>query len=842
MHRIIYHFHKVILSIALVLTVIAIILTTRLNLDLDLFALLPSNHPGTRVFFEVAEEIGFQSLLIALVEPPPGVDETESDAFVELFAENCSKSPLVHEVEYKSEDMERASLFRDFVAYLPLFLRAQDLDKLSFKLSDAGIRGQIQENKGLLMTPFGIGAKDLIRMDPLGFREFLEPTINRPSEKAAIRPHSGYYRTEDRRIYFMFLKPVKPPQDVVFSKKLMEETRHIEKATFSEFAARFGRPAEPVKVSYTGGYAIAVSDEATTKRDIQVTVLTSFVGVMILFALSFRTARILLFVAIPLAVSLIWTLGFASLAFHRINLLACIFSCVLIGLGIDFAIHMINRFFGPDKEGLGVANRLERTFQETGAGILVGGITTAVAFYSIAVSDFRGFKELGLLTGTGILLCLLAMIFVLPSLLVYFSKATQLRSKVSVAGFGLRPLLVSVGRCPKLFFFVTLLVIVLLGVLGREVAFDDNLRNFRPADDHVFRLQEKVGAWLGGSTAEVLLVSQGPSEAGVLETNARIYEALAELRESGRVAGLRSISLFFLPPSQQRKTIQFIRNHPDHFNMTRIRDTFYEALEENGFQRAVMYEAYLNSLGKALQTREPFLPSHFQGTGLDRFLKPFLFRRGESFKAVNYIAPPQDLWSQSDTSRFRDIIVGKLEERGVGSDRYQLTGPNVLTSDLKALIIRNLKSSLWLASLGIVLVLLIYYRNLQSVVLSILPLLLGLTALFGLMVLFGLDLNYFNLIVLPMIAGIGIDDGVHLTNTFRRVGRGEILEGLAHTGRAVVLTSLTTLVGFGSIALSHYPGLQSMGYVAVMGIGACLFASVLVLPALFTMIRGTRKA
>ncbi|TET94805.1 MAG: hypothetical protein E3J28_01865, partial [Desulfobacteraceae bacterium] len=80
------------------------------------------------------------------------------------------------------------------------------------------------------------------------------------------------------------------------------------------------------------------------------------------------------------------------------------------------------------------------------------------------------------------------------------------------------------------------------------------------------------------------------------------------------------------------------------------------------------------------------------------------------------------------------------------------------------------------------------------------------------------------------------DDGVHLANTFSHTKNVNILEGVSQTGRAVILTSLTTLVGFGSIALSHYPGLRSMGYVACIGISTCLFASIIVLPVIFSII------
>jgi predicted RND superfamily exporter protein len=218
-------------------------------------------------------------------------------------------------------------------------------------------------------------------------------------------------------------------------------------------------------------------------------------------------------------------------------------------------------------------------------------------------------------------------------------------------------------------------------------------------------------------------------------------------------------------------------------------------------------------------------------------MKFFVFEKGGRFKAVTYIVPSKDLWSRADTAKFRGMITRSIEAKGVQRNSFSLTGASLLTGDLKELIIRNLGSSLWLAGLTIIIVLFIYYRSLTPLVFSILPLTIGLAILAGTMVILRCDFNFFNVIVLPMIVGIGIDDGVHFTNTYRQLDHGDMLQPMSRTGRAVVLTSLTTLVGFGSISLSHYPGLKSMGYVAVIGISACLFASVIVLPAIFSIMR-----
>lgn len=836
MHHFIYRFHKYILFFSVFLTLIAIVLVTRLKLDLNLIALLPADNPSVDVFFDLADTIGIQSTLIALVEMPPNIDQKDSETVVEHLSKKYAQSHLINEIEYKSETRQLSNLFQKLIEYFPQLLKAADLNKLVQKFSDEGIHRQIFENKKLLTTPFGIAAKELVCLDPLGLRDLLGSSLTIPSGKRTIRPHSGYYLTK-KGDYIIFIKPEKPPQDVTFSKQVMAEVISLEKVALAELTDKFAGLSNKIKVFYTGGYPIAVNDEAITKKDIKVTLLTSFLGVMILFGLSFGTPRIILLVGLPLAVSLLWTLGFASLAFERLNVLTCIFSCVLVGLGIDFAIHIINRYFAQDQVNLSVPQRLQITFKESGMGILIGGITTAVAFLSIGISDFRGFSELGILTGIGILICLLGMFFLLPALLVNFTDGKNALKTVTIAGFGLKSLLDIIQKYPRVVLLGMTVIVLPLAIYGVRINFDDNLKNFRPVDSNVLRLQDKITDWLGGSTAATLLITEGNTELEAMETSAYIYSALDELQRSGQIAGIKSISRYFPAPSQQRVNLEFIRQHSDSFDIKRVKKTFNQALAKNGFEILDLYDAYFESLSRAVSENKLFLPSSLKDKELEWVLKIFVMPKGNSCKTVTYISPNTDLWSRADTVRFKEVIVNKLEQSGITRRHYFLTGPNLLTGELKVLIIENLKSALWLAGLSILVVLLIYYRSFKLVFFSITPLLIGLASLFGIMTIFGLDFNFINLIIIPMIVGIGIDDGVHFTNTYRQSDHLNIGEGMFKTGRAVVLTSLTTMVGFGSISLSHYPGLKSMGYVAIISISACMIASIIVLPAIFSIIQ-----
>jgi predicted RND superfamily exporter protein len=840
MYQIIYRFHKHILVISLFLTLTAIVLATRLKLDLNLIALLPSDNSSVNVFFDVIDSIGIQSTLIALVDMPQDIDRKDAEAVVEYLSKKYAQSQFITEVEYKSETRQLSDFFQIYMEHFPQLLKPEDLNKLAQKLSDEGIREQVLENKKILMTPFGIAAKDGVYTDPLGLGNFLKSNLTIPAGQRTIKVHSGYYRTKEGD-YIIFMKPEKPPQDVYFSKQLMADIHTLEKIALTELTNQYTGLCNKTKILYTGGYPIAVNDEAITKRDIKVTLLTSFIGVLLLFGLTFRTPRILFFVGLPMAVCLIWTIGFASLAFHRLNVLTCIFSCVLIGLGIDFAIHIINRFFSEDKISLSVPDRLQLTFKESGMGILMGGMTTAVAFIAIGISDFKGFSELGIMTGIGILICMLGMFFLLPALLVRFSNGKIVPKTIKISGFGLDILLDRIQKHPRVVLVLTAAIIALSIISGTRITFDDNLKNFRPNDSTVLRLQDKITNWLGGSSASILLVTKEASEVTTMKTSAVIYASLSELKKSGLIAGVRSVSRYFPPPDQQKNNFDFIRQHADIFDMNRIKKAFKKALRENGFEIRDLYDEYFEKLSKAFLEDKLLLPSSVQDKAMERLLKIFVIRKGKTFKTVTHIIPNMDLWSRSDTSRLKEGIIRELEKNGVVRSNYILTGPSLLTADLKELIIKNLKSSLWLASLSIIAVLIIYYRSFKLVLFSITPILIGITALIGIMPVLGLELNFINLIVIPMIVGIGLDDGIHYTNTYCNSNHFNFSNGMFQTGRAVILTSLTTLVGFGSISLSHYPGLKSMGYVAVIGTSICMATSIIVLPAIFSMMRYKNK-
>jgi hypothetical protein len=322
-----------------------------------------------------------------------------------------------------------------------------------------------------------------------------------------------------------------------------------------------------------------------------------------------------------------------------------------------------------------------------------------------------------------------------------------------------------------------------------------------------------------------------------MNAGTHIWRALKPLETSGQVADVIALQAFFPPPEQQEENLQQVRQ----MDWRRIQGTFDAALSINGLKRLKVYDDYFKTLQAACGDGDVLLPSHLADTELQPLLQMFLYAKEGRYKSVIYVRPTLDLWSRRDATQFKDAIEAHLISRGIGVDQFTLTGTHLLSGALKTVILKNLRWALLLAVAVILVTLWVYYRRLLLLAGALSPLVTALAMLTGIMVIFRIDFNFVNVVVLPMVVGIGIDDGVHLTNTYINSGESFSSGALAQTGRGVVLTSLTTMVGFGSLSLSHYPGLKSMGYVAIIGVGACLITSIFLLPPMLALLGKAKR-
>ena len=838
----IVQYHRLILLIASVFTILSILLLTQLRMDSSLDSLMPSKDSEARKLLADLMDAGPQDVLVVVVSVVEPGELDSAKQIVDGFIEQMASFPGIDQLEAKVTTQQKQFFAEILLPNAGLFLSEQERFDLLERLSDSSISRQIKENKRLLLMPMQSGVRDLILKDPLGLRHLWLSRWLIQQSFAGLELEDGYLVDKTRSHLLVFIRPKESARNITYTKRLMAAASAAGETAISSWRKSHPTAGAAPNITFAGGYAIAQEDEALTRKDLQSSLLISFLGVNILFFLVFRKLRFLFLMLLPLAMALIWTFGLLQLIYGHVNILTGAFAAVLLGLGIDFAIHLLNLYVGAS-QGQDRAKALHLALTQSGRAILMGGLTTAAAFFALAISSFRGFQELGIITGIGILACLTAMLVVLPALLAWQQgSAVSPASARPIPNFGLNYLIAPVVKHPRRVVFFSLFLLTALAISALNISFEDDLSTLRPKKAGRMAVEKEVEAILGGASGYVLLVMEGKDDATLLNRAWQLDTALARLQDAGRLSHYRSILAYWPAPENQRLALDFYQRYANQLNPARIETTFKKALEENGFQFLPEYTSYLNWLGTLVRPKGRVDRESFKEANLEQLLDTFLVDRGPSRKLFTFVFPREGLWDKDDLDSLDKDLRMTARKSGLNGSEWRLAGWPILTDHLKGLVWHDLGESLIFAAVAIALALLLALRHPFSAALAATPLVVGIVAMLGLMALLSIEFNYANFIVLPLIVGIGIDDGIHIVHRWRLNSKENLTMGFNRIGRAIVLTSLTTTIGFGSLVSSHYPGLRSIGWVTALGILTCLLAALFLLPALLSWIEAKRTA
>ncbi len=628
--------------------------------------------------------------------------------------------------------------------------------------------------------------------------------------------------------------------------------------TLRGLLARIQQRFEPIypgiKIGLTGLPVMENDEMRSSQGSMMEASLLSLVGVACLFIAGFGGLRHPLMTVGALLLALAWSMGYITLVVGHLNILSISFGVILIGLGIDFGVHYAARYLQLRATMRRSDTALVRTAQGVGPGILTGAVTTSIAFFAAGLTEFTGVAELGIIAGGGILLCCLAAMALLPAIL-------QL-SDAKRPGEALPPPLDIHGWLGPLFARPRLLLMVTLGMtagftLGMtRLEYDHNLLNLQPEGLESVELEKKLlsesdqSVWFALSVAnsrEELLAMKQKFLAGIRSkriTSVQRVEEIASLipadheeklpiikRIHDRLADLpeRPPRIPVDPPAELGRVLARIQTYLAHYprlgrverQLEQVRDALRQMPIAECYGRLSDYQqrmagdllSRLYTL-RGLATPEPPKLSDLPEGLVSRFV-------GQDGRHLLKIYASGDIW---DMDAMRQFV------HDVRSIDPRATGNPLQTYEASRQMKRSYEQAAWYALAAILAVLYIDFRSLRYTLLAMVPLGLGMLQMFGILGILRLPLNPANMIVLPLILGIGVDDGVHVIHDFRRQ-RGPYRMS-ASTASAVLITSLTTMVGFGSLMIARHQGLQSLGRVLTIGVSCCLFTSLIMLPAI----------
>jgi hypothetical protein len=514
-----------------------------------------------------------------------------------------------------------------------------------------------------------------------------------------------------------------------------------------------------------------------------------------------------LIIGVPLLMSLVWTFGLTYFYLGMLNTMTSVLFVILFGLGIDYGIHYYARYIELRSSGLSVEDSILTTNEKTGEAIFVSAFTTAAALYVLMFADFRGFSEFGFISGTGIMLALFAMLYVLPSLLVVFEKFNWIlfsenESKTHAFENKKYPLARSI--------VVTGLIIsaAVIGFSG-NLSFQYDFGKLEPTYPEYEKFREVAGQ-VGDSNKRnpaYIIADSDDEVSGLVE---KLTERMRTDTTSPTIQSVEALQDRF--PSTDEEVEEKLEK------IARVR-----ALLDNTFIRNKEDED-LDKLRRAAQTKEPLnidqIPPYLKSR--------FITKDGEVGRFV-IVYPSVGLSDGKNSIAFKDDIASVTLDNG---KTYYAASTSIVAASMLDLMRTESPYMVGATFIIIYLFMIFTFRSFRWSIISMLPLLVGLLWLFGIMMIFGFQFNFYNLVVLPAILGIGEDSGVHLAHRYKDEGKNSMWAVLSSTGQHISMGSITTMLGFAGLLFTNHPGLQSLGVMAVIGIGMTLLTSLTFLPAL----------
>ena len=837
------------------LSLICIPLLRRLNLQGDLIDMLPRSSQAAQTFARFTRDLGAGQELIILVTAGSEADRERLPSFADDYAAALRQHPDVQQVTHRI-GVDSLGYLRD---HLFLLLNEADLDELERRVRPAALQEHASRLRGLLSAPGGSAMAPLLTTDPL---ELIPRVASRLQAQSGlpVDAQSGYLRTADGSALILKVRPRFAPMDFRRGDALMQDAIALahrfggEPATTPDNSAlatwlrrlgplgsdpqitQFSDEKHPgIRVGFTGAYAFPPYYRHWIEQDMTRSTVLSVGSVLLLFALFFRSLRILPWVLIPLGFAGLWTAVAATFLFGRLSGVSMAFSSILVAIGIDLPIQLYSRLreeLAKSTASPHAASEIAATVRDVVAQLagpaVVATLGPAVVFMACGLSDYQGLNQLGVLAGLGLLLNAVAMLTVFPALLLLLPPRLWWRPLHSAQSD--RGVLSLLGRLssrrPRSILLVAGVLLLLSVPWARRVQFSDRLFALEPGDMPPTLTQNELSRRFGEQQRfMVVLLTDSDRERALLRAD-RWHAAVEGLRAQGRLRGYESVST--LVPSDATQTAR--RQRLAKLDLPGVASRLSQALADVGFDTAPFADA-LQRISHASE-QDPLTLSGLAQTELGFLVRTHVadLPSGERLVAL-YLFVPVDQKLEATVAMLKTLT----QDPQLGG---AVTGLPLLEHELRALLSVDLLRVSAASVLAVILLLAIYYRRLRPLLAVLLPLSVAWALFAAALSIWGIPLNLYNLIAIPLCIGYGIDDHIFLVHRHESTPPADRspVRVLSSIGRAVILTSLATIAGFAGLIPAHFLGLRHLGLAGALSVLLCLLVALLILPALLQLL------
>lgn len=890
---------------------------TELNFSTERNDLVGSDKKYHQIFLQYREEFPQEDDLVTLVESG---NQEKNRQFVERLAARLQSDP-VHftNVFWKGDlkslgpksllflDLETLQSFRDSIqTYLPIlqfFSETESLNDL-FKRINRRFAEAGQARQKIEAATMDSGPSESVAAsseEPTSLLSALPSlhTIIRLANDALARPgeptapplsaffpdesmdsgagsSEGYITYDQGRIFLITCQAASAEAGTAAVKRLRMWTQLTE------------QEIPGVNVGITGEPILEYEEMQQSQRDTASASVLALCLVMVIFVFGYHETRRPIKTTLCLLVGLSFTMAFTTLTVGRLNILTITFAPILIGLSIDFGVHLVSRYEDELTRGVSPEKAIRNTLVHTGQGIVTGAFTTSLAFFAMTFTDFRGIQEMGIITGGGMMVSLIPMISLLPVWLLHGSRRTLVPAGLPVGNQEQKlPVRSRLERWwmtrPGMTIGVIGVITVVAIPLAQKVTFDYNLLNMQSKSLDAVEWEHKLIEATPKSALFAAVMTDSVLEARELATKALQLETVGSVDsmssvlygsvsdadteenktsnarlETAREIQIALADLTFSEPSDEPVSItelsrtlwsfqgylgaaaeKTLNNDIPYLNqlLNQMKDSVIELRKQLFEKRSGLTSAeriqefqqrFLNEIRttfEALKSQD--LSSPMQEEDLPAVLKSRFI--GKTGKHLVYIYPKNNIWDRENQEEFI------LQLRSIAPN---VTGTPIQLYEYTTLLKTSYEKAALHALIVITIVAFLRFRNLLDTLLCLAPVGIGFTWMLGCMGATAIPFNPANIMTLPLVVGIGVTNAIHILGKFHEDGEVSLFSGSA--GKAVLVSGLTTIAGFGSLIMAEHRGISSLGSMMSLGTLACMLVALIAVPALLALIHGKK--
>jgi len=773
---------------------IALCGVVHLRFEEDITKVLPQNEK-TSLTAKVLKQLNFADKISVIVSEETEGSFADIQELTDTLCDNLRRKFPQYFTDIQGiiseEEIDQTWAFVN--EHLPLFLEETDYQVLEQKMQPDSLEALVQAHYRMMLTPAGMVTQKFIRKDPfsltfkgLGKLQYLNIGTD-------LTLFDGYLTTADHKNILFFLNPVYEGNDTEHNTAFVQELERLQAQLNQQYIGK-------ASCEFFGAPFISVSNASQIKTDILTTVLVSLFALYMLLAFFYRSITIPLIAFVPSLFGVLSALAFLYMLKGHISAISISLGAVLLGVTIDYSLHILTHYKATQDT--------QELYRSVTVPILLSSITTAISFLCLLFVHSEVMRDLGFFACIGIMVSALLSLLMIPH---FYRKNRDIEiRKTFLDRVGAYPFHQNkwiVGSC--------LFLIIVSFFAFKQVRFNGDIASINYLNERYAKTQHKIETLTDNKYKSLYTAAYGNSLNEVLEQNFRLYHSLEQLQREGKLKQFSSLGNIVLPESEQKKRLVYWKTFWNNRRITQVKQALMISAQKVGFKPSMYapFFAYLEQ-PKELITH---LTTYEDLTSIP--IKDFITEKNGFYTIANLVKLTQGQ---------REAFIQQIEKKtpAIVIDRKNIseTFLGKLKDDILALA--------FYASFAIFFILLLFFRRIELVLLTLIPIALTGVVTTALMNLFGMEFNVFSMIVCTLVLGHSVDFSIFMTCALQKdysTGKDE----LPVYKVSVLLASITTFLAIGTLIFAKHPALKSIASVSLIGIFSALMITFVFYPSLF---------